>query len=51
MRIFVVTVVYHEAQPVAYEVQAGTRSEAMRMAWAKYDQLTDYIKKIVVVIK
>lgn len=51
MRTFVVTVIYNDAQPVAYEVQANTRSEAIRLAWNKYEQVADHIKKLSVVLK
>ena len=51
MNTFVVTVIYEGAQPVAYEVQANTRSEAIRLAWNKYEQVADHIKKIVAVLK
>ena len=51
MKTFVVTIIYTEAQPVAYEVQASTRSEAIRLAWNKYEEVADHIKKISVVLK
>ena len=51
MQTFVVTVIYHNAQPVAYELQANTRSEAVRLAWNKYEEVADHIKKMSVVLK
>jgi len=51
MKIFVITIIYHEAQPVAYEIAAIDRADALRMAWDKYEQVADHIKKISAVLK
>ena len=51
MKTFVITIIYHSAQPVAYQVAAIDRSDALRMAWDKYEQVADHIKKITAVLK
>lgn len=51
MTTFVITIIYYKSDPHCYEVVANTRSEAVRLAWTKYDQVKDFIKKISVVMK
>ena len=51
MRTFVITVIYHSAEPIAYELQAKSRSEALRIVWRDAVQIADHIKKIVAVLK
>ncbi len=51
MKTYVVTVIYYEAQPIAMEIEADSRSEALRQAWMTYEQVSDHVKKIVAVLK
>lgn len=51
MKTFVITVIYAHADPFCYELQADSRSEALRLAWDKHEQVADHIKKISAVRK
>lgn len=51
MKTFVVTIIYRLDAPYCYEVQANTRAEAMRIVWTKYEDVSDHIQKVSVVLK
>jgi hypothetical protein len=48
---YVVTIIYYNADPFCYETAAIDRTDAVRAAWAKYEQVADHVKKISVVLK
>jgi hypothetical protein len=51
MKTYIVTVIYYNAQPIVFELEAFNRKHAVDLTWEKYDAVIDHIQRLSVVLK
>jgi histone H3/H4 len=51
MKTYVITVIYHKSEPIAYELMAKSRREALQIVWRDAAQIADHINRITAVQK